>query len=113
MNSPANLTDPQLDTAFAACWDNRDYVAAQFYATEIVERLISPLSFLGGLMGYERFPLYDARAKFDQVIAARDSVTNSAENLAADAADLMTFGVKGAIIFVLVAVAVYAYVARK
>jgi hypothetical protein len=113
MNTVADLSDPQLDAAFASCWDNRDFTAAQFYAAEIVNRLISPLSFLGGLVGYERFPLYDARAKFDQVGEARDSVTNSAEKLAANAADMMIFGAKGAIVFALVAVAVYAYAGRK
>lgn len=77
----AALTDAQLDQAFAACWDVRDYAAADVYGGEIRNRLVSPTSFIGGLFGSHRFPLFEARIEFSQSGAAQGSLVDSAGNV--------------------------------
>lgn len=81
----ATLTDAELDAAFAAAYDLHDQNATVYYSTEIVNRLASLYSFAAGLLGQDRFPLYEARVNFSQSQAAQSSVKDSAGNIASAA----------------------------
>jgi hypothetical protein len=109
----ADLTDPQLDAAFAASFDVQDHIAAQYYGDEVRNRLVSVWSFIQGVAGGNRFPLYEARLGFSQSDAAQSSLVDSASNVAENIADNLKIGLGGLAIFALVAVGVYAYFGRK
>lgn len=108
MRTVQDLTDTELDTAYAACWDVKGYDAAHYYQTEIIVRLASPLSFFGGLLGVERFPKYAARSGFDQTAAARESTADSVSNVT----DVIG-GMSTKIIVSVVAVAALLYLIKK
>ena len=81
MIDAGKLSDAELDAAYAAAFDARIYRDAQLYSVEIVDRLASIRSFVTGLFGSTRFPLFDARGQFQQVAAARDAVNIAAQNI--------------------------------
>lgn len=88
MSGVVALNDAVLDGAYAASYDNGDFTAANYYGAEIVARLITPWSFLTGVLGAERFPKYASRTKFSQSEAAQKSVLGSAGSLADKAGSL-------------------------
>lgn len=104
------MTDAELDRAYADAIERKDYAAADMYAAQIVDRLASPLSFIGGLFGAERFPLYSAQVNFSQASAARESTAKAA----GDVASTFKFGFGGALLAAgLVAIAVIVYKVKK
>lgn len=87
MSNPyAGLTDSQLDAAYAAYYDAHDQQDAGVLADEIIQRQASVMSFMEGLVGVERFPLYTARTQavtgFSQVGTAQTAVAQSASHVA-------------------------------
>lgn len=92
MAAPAyyqTLTDGELDSAFAACWDIGDYASANLIGEEIRSRLVTFGSFIAGIFGQSRFPLYEARTGFSQAGAAQSSTAQSARNLATTAGQVV------------------------
>lgn len=84
------LSDSDLDTAYAAYFDVKDTATYTQLGSEIVNRLTSVFSFVQGVFGGTRFPLWEARqAYFKQTVAAQSSVANSAANVAGTAKDYM------------------------
>jgi len=77
----AALDDASLDTAYAAAFDSNDVSTASLLENEIITRLQSVGSFLEGIVGYSRFPLYSARGHFNQTGAAQSSVATAAANV--------------------------------
>lgn len=113
MNALSDLTDTQLDAAFAASFDVQDFAAADFYGAEIRTRLVSVSGFLTGVFGYDLFPLYEARTGFSQSEAAQSSLAQSAGDTASAIGDKLKLGLGGLAVFAIVAVGVYAYFGRK
>lgn len=81
MAGVGGLSDAALDAAFAASFDKGDVFAIQYYGAEIIDRLTSVWSFVAGAFGAQRFPLYEARARFSQSGAARGSLGDSAADV--------------------------------
>lgn len=76
---PLGLWDnADLDAAYEAAMQARDFAAAKQYADEIVSRLADPGSFLYGLIVGDEFPLYQARTGFDQSAASQSSIQERA-----------------------------------
>lgn len=113
MASVADLSDPAIDAAFAASFDVQDHAAALVYGDEIRARLLSVWSFVSGVTGAQRFPLYEARLGFSQSDAAQSSLADSAANVAETISDNLKLGLGGIAVFALVGIAVYAYFGRK
>lgn len=126
MNDVTTLSDSALDAAYAACFDNRDFNAANIYGFEIVNRLTTAFSFLGGIVGFTRFPKYDARqtAKaradaglsgtgFQQSDAARTSIADSSASVGNKIADIAKIGSVGVLFFGAIALGVFVYLQKK
>lgn len=97
------MGDNALDTAFAAAFDHNDRPNTAKLADEIVGRATSPLSFAEGLVGHERFPLYNARMKFSQT-SAQTAVAESAKTVAGKVATVASDVAAGAFKFALPAI---------
>jgi len=96
------LSDAALDAAFSASYKLGDVATAQRYTEEIINRLANPFSFIGGLFGQQRFPLYEEVSTFNQSDGARESVADNALDVSTN----LFSGVKiGA--FIIVAVLIY------
>lgn len=113
MNLGANLSDADLDQAYAAAWDTKQYPIAEQYGSEIISRLASPWSFVSGILGNERFPKYTQRVRnvgqsFGQVSATRESVADSAANVADAATGALKIGGVALAAVAVIAVVVYA-----
>ena len=76
-----NVTDSQLDSMYANNFD-AGYADTNIIGFEIVDRLSNVSSFIQGLIGVNRFPLYNARGRFKQSDTAQTSVKDSAKNVA-------------------------------
>ena len=85
------LSDSDIDQAYAALYDNKDVVGYSVLAQEILDRLSNPWSFIRGVFGSTRFPLYDARGNFHQVEVAQSAVVDNTKKVAGS----ITFGFKG------------------
>lgn len=136
MASIADITDENLDAAFAACYDGQAWNEAMYYGQEIRRRLTTFGAFLGGLVGFSRFPKYDDRMSknpgfVSQIAAAQGStaqavadlpqnvgnaaaaVANAAGNTAGSALKGFFSGLGGGAVLVLGAVAVGVYFATR
>lgn len=110
----ADLSDADLDNAFAASHGLGDYITADFYGAEIRDRLISVRSFIGGLFSSEsRFPKYERVTQFSQSSAARESVSTAAQNVADTAKNAITLGGGITIVILLAGVALFAFAYAK
>jgi hypothetical protein len=86
VNDFQNLSDAELDIAYAAAFDANNGASVNSYAQEILTRLQTVGSFIEGVFGYTRFPLYNARGAFHQAQIAQSAMKESAVTLATDAA---------------------------
>lgn len=108
MNTVGELTDVNLDAAFAASYDTKSFDVADYYGAEIRERLTSVWSFATGMTGAQRFPKFESRLNFSQSEAARSAAASSSGAVMDAIGDtLKSAGITAAII-ALAAVAVYA-----
>lgn len=108
----ASLSDGELDAAFEIAAVARNTSRYVECGGEISQRLQSVASFVGAFLGSNRFPNYEKRSGFNQSDAARTSVSNSAGNLANNAAQLAS-GLFSKALLVLVVIGVVIYVAKK
>lgn len=108
-----DLADNVLDGAYAASWDNRDFSTATHYEVEIITRLMSPWSFVGGLFGAERFPLYAARSNFSQERAAKESAKTATDNVVMKATSFVKIGSFGVVTALAVGVVFYLFLKEK
>lgn len=65
MSDLSALSESSLDAAYAACWDARDYAAANFYQAEIIRRMTTVGGYVAGMfsgiLGMPVFPEYEKR----------------------------------------------------
>lgn len=75
-----NLSNAELDAAYANAFDTKQLAVAEQYGSTIVGRLASPVGFLSGLIGVDSFPKYQQRygGTFDQSAVAQTAVTEQA-----------------------------------
>ena len=103
-----DLSDSELDKYFAASFDAKKSDVYTLQA-EILDRLATVRSFITGVFGSVRFPLYDARGNFKQVDTAQTALKDNA----AQVADKISWGVwRLAIPIMIVVIAVY-IISRK
>jgi len=74
----SQVADSDLDAAYAASYDARDYASSQYYGAEIVKRESSVYSFLTGVSYWPRFPKYEARTGVSFAGMAQSSVSTAA-----------------------------------
>ena len=84
MSDLTSLSDATLDGAFDASYQVGDAASIAIYGAEIRARLQTVFSFLGGLLGQDRFPKYTARTGFQQSAAAQTSTSAAAVNVASN-----------------------------
>lgn len=87
------MSNSELDAAYAKAFDAKNVKEYTPLAMEILDRLQNFGAFVTGWFGVKKFPMYDARGYFKQVTVAQTAVKESAANVA----DNITFGFKGAI----------------
>ena len=75
-----NLSDKELDKFYADSFGT----SRQYAASEIISRLSSLRSFIGGIFGEERFPLFASISKFSQSNEAQTSIKNQAGKVTAE-----------------------------
>lgn len=77
------MSDAQLDAAYKALRDANNSAEYTKAALEIGTRLEGVSSFLSGIAGITRFPLYQSyKGNFNQVDAAQSAIADSAGNVA-------------------------------
>ena len=93
-----NLTDADLDAAYAAVYDTQAQTgdSATLYGLggEIITRLATGVSgvwsYLSGVFGNNRFPLYTARTGFSQSSAARTATSASVQQVSTTAVNAVS-----------------------
>lgn len=110
MTTVSDLSDVNLDAAFAASYDAKAWEVADYYGAEIRERLTSAWSFVSGMTGAQRFPKFEARLNFSQSEAAQKSLQQSAGAVLDDLGGVLKTGGFALAVAALAAVAIYAAV---
>lgn len=114
------LSNPQLDAAYAASFDNGDMAAASMYGDEIVRRHFGSIGDFFTFDFFARnFPLYNVRVNTASVLSTASVATSQTAQKVADAGGAVVDTVKsaafigGAAVFLLVGFGVYVYFGRK
>lgn len=76
MSQFSDLSDSQLDSAYAAYFDAGDIASASLIEQEIITRQESVFSFLESAVGVTDFPLYATRGHFKAVDAAQTAIVD-------------------------------------
>lgn len=108
MSALTELSDTNLDNAFAASFDARSIDVAEYYGREIRERLTTVTGFIGGLFGQHRFPKYEARLNYSQSEAAQSSVADAASAAVNSVGNTLKTGGLTLALVALAGVAIYA-----
>ena len=88
-----NMTDSELDAAFAVAYDTRDGVTEAMTGTEIAGRLAGLKGMIFGLINKPQFPLYSARLAAGYGVATQtDSAQTAVVDSAKAVASNITFG---------------------
>lgn len=107
MSNYSDLSNKQLDAAYAAYFDAGDKGSAVPFASEIAARLSTVSGFFHGLIGSSQFPLYDDRlGKAYGIASQSDSAKKAVSDSAAKVGSTLKWG-GGAIIFGVIALAIF------
>lgn len=122
-------SDAQIDALYDEAQRKKDVRGIVRYTAEIYERMTSPLGWFGATTGLTalrgvKFPLYEKWTSFDQVGTAQTALKESAANVVGAVADTGKKVINsafdfakplliGAVVVLIVAVAVHGYTSGK